>query len=618
MMKNVLRFIPVDRALVTGLVCMLMLQAGVAHAQEGGYHLDQYRAAETPGDGFAISRPDDLGHLRIGAHLHLDYAYNPLVYELELGESDTQQGAYVQHMLAANIAASIGFINRIVVFLGLPINLVMQGEDDFIGFNSALGADGTSIGDLYLGARVRIWGENDDIFSIGAQATVTFPTAEWADDSQNYAGEQNFTGHLEVMAEVRPGPVRITLNVGARFREGTDFGDMAGFSSGHELTYGLGLTWTVIEQLEILGEIYGASVFENFGDRESTPFEGLAGLRYYPGLGFVLGLAGGGGIVRGAGSPAARAVFTFGWARPPAEEPGDRDGDGLLDDVDECPDDPEDIDEFEDENGCPDPDNDADGVLDVDDNCPMEPEDQDQWEDEDGCPDPDNDSDGYLDADDGCPNEPEDRDEFEDEDGCPDPDNDQDQVLDTDDECPMEPEDRDTFEDDDGCPDPDNDQDTVLDPDDECPLAPGEPSANGCPVSVRVENAQIRILQQIQFETDRARLHRTAFPILQEVLAVLRANPQIRGVRVEGHTDSRNSEEYNQDLSQRRAQTVVDWLVENGIEQNRLTPRGYGESRPIDDNNTRRGRLNNRRVEFHITDPAPPSDGDAQTVEDAQ
>ena len=98
----------------------------------------------------------------------------------------------------------------------------------------------------------------------------------------------------------------------------------------------------------------------------------------------------------------------------------DRDGDGIPDDKDKCPDDPEDKDGFEDEDGCPDPDNDEDGILDVDDLCPNDPEDKDGFEDEDGCPDPDNDKDRILDVDDKCPNEPETYNGFQDEDGCPD------------------------------------------------------------------------------------------------------------------------------------------------------------------------------------------------------
>ena len=85
---------------------------------------------------------------------------------------------------------------------------------------------------------------------------------------------------------------------------------------------------------------------------------------------------------------------------------GDRDGDGIKDNVDKCPDQPEDKDGFQDEDGCPDLDNDGDGLNDAIDKCPNDPEDKDGFEDEDGCPDPDNDKDGFLDKDDKCPNEP--------------------------------------------------------------------------------------------------------------------------------------------------------------------------------------------------------------------
>ncbi len=84
-------------------------------------------------------------------------------------------------------------------------------------------------------------------------------------------------------------------------------------------------------------------------------------------------------------------------------------------------------------------------------------------------------------------------------------------------------------------------------------------------------------------------------------------NPQIRRVRIEGHTDSRGTEELNQALSQRRAASVVRWLVERDIAEERLTSEGFGESRPVEGNDTRAGRQANRRVEFHIVDPAPPT-----------
>ena len=94
-------------------------------------------------------------------------------------------------------------------------------------------------------------------------------------------------------------------------------------------------------------------------------------------------------------------------ARPrPRAGSGDRDGDGIPDDVDQCPRIPEDLDGFQDDDGCPDEDNDGDGITDKLDKCPNEPEDRDGFEDDDGCPDPDNDKDGVPDLADKCPNEP--------------------------------------------------------------------------------------------------------------------------------------------------------------------------------------------------------------------
>ena len=147
-----------------------------------------------------------------------------------------------------------------------------------------------------------------------------------------------------------------------------------------------------------------------------------------------MGAGGGLGVQRGYGAPDYRVFGMLAFTMPEDTTPviGDRDGDGIADDVDQCPDEAEDVDTFEDDNGCPDPDNDGDGVLDVNDGAPMDPEDMDSFQDEDGVPDPDNDGDGVLDVDDQCPNEVGDPANN----GCPDPDRDGDGVPDRIDNCP--------------------------------------------------------------------------------------------------------------------------------------------------------------------------------------
>ena len=159
----------------------------------------------------------------------------------------------------------------------------------------------------------------------------------------------------------------------------------------------------------------------------------------------------------GARGDEVRITTGIVWAPLPdgAAAPGrnDRDGDGVPDSLDACPDEPEDKDGFQDEDGCPDLDNDGDGIPDHEDQCPNDPEDKDGFQDTDGCPEHDNDSDGIPDSLDRCPNEAEDKDGFEDDDGCPDPDNDGDGIPDKNDKCPNDPETVNGFEDEDGCPD---------------------------------------------------------------------------------------------------------------------------------------------------------------------
>jgi OmpA-OmpF porin, OOP family len=251
-------------------------------------------------------------------------------------------------------------------------------------------------------------------------------------------------------------------------------------------------------------------------------------------------------------------------------KPGDKDGDGILDNVDKCPSDPEDKDGFEDEDGCPDLDNDKDGVPDAKDKCPLEPEDKDDFQDADGCPDPDNDTDGIADVNDKCPNEPEDKDGFEDEDGCP---------------------------------DTDNDKDGVLDAADKCPNEPGPADNNGCPKKyehIVVTNDKIELKQKIFFDTDKATIQPRSFGLLDEISSVLRGRATMT-VRIEGHTDSRGTRPHNVKLSQARADSVRQHLVGLGIETTRMESRGYGPDQPIETNKTASGRERNRRVEFIIT-----------------
>jgi outer membrane protein OmpA-like peptidoglycan-associated protein len=237
-------------------------------------------------------------------------------------------------------------------------------------------------------------------------------------------------------------------------------------------------------------------------------------------------------------------------------------------------------------------DRDGDGIRDEDDQCPDVPEDRDGFEDSDGCPDPDNDGDGIPDSQDRCPDKPGPK-TFE---GCPDTDGDG--VPDSQDRCPDEKGPKDL----EGCPDSDGDE--VPDVDDKCKDVAGPASDEGCPGKplVVLEQKRLVIKGAINFDSGKASIKKESLAVLDAVAEVLQAHPEIKHVTVEGHTDNVGAAALNRDLSQRRAESVVHYLVGREIARERLEAKGFGEDRPIAPNDTTLGKAKNRRVEFTIVE----------------
>jgi outer membrane protein OmpA-like peptidoglycan-associated protein len=258
---------------------------------------------------------------------------------------------------------------------------------------------------------------------------------------------------------------------------------------------------------------------------------------------------------------------------PPPPPPVDSDADGIFDDQDRCPNEPEDADLYDDTDGCPDPDNDSDGIADAKDKCPLEPEDKDGFQDDDGCPDADNDSDSVPDAQDKCPLEPEDVDGFDDLDGCPELDNDSDGIGDADDKCPNEAEVINGNEDEDGCPDRGNAL-VVISPD------------------------RLELLEA--FEWRKGKLVKSSFNLLRQIGANLRAHPEILRLRITVHVQPTRNAEADQKLSDERSIAIRDWLLGYGIDSKRLEPRGFGGRIPLVDPKTRGAKAINERVDLII------------------
>ena len=494
-----------------------------------------------------------------------DHAQNLLVIENADGE---RQRVLVDYQTYVHLIAAAAFTERLEVGLDLPILVASEGE---------LIEGGAGFGDVRLqGRAVLLTAEEPDDrtgSSLALAVDVYLPTG---DDTEFTGGGWRVEPRLAYTHAFTQN-FRLRANVGYQVRDKVVFENI---EVDDMLTYGIGFEIPVGDHVALLPEVSGGAVIlADEIDAEELPLEAMLGLKLLPNENWSILLGGGTGALPGFGIPDWRVLLGVAFTQAPTviveKAPEDRDNDGLLNDVDGCPDQPEDIDGFQDEDGCPDPDNDGDGILDVDDKCPLEPEDADGFEDADGCPDPDNDQDGVLDAADACPNQPEDIDGFEDEDGCPDPDNDQDGILDVNDRCPMQPENINDHEDDDGCPD--NKQ-------------------------IKVSCDRIELAEVIYFETDKAAIQPRSFELLDALVKILAQYPELKKISIEGHTDSRGSDTYNLDLSSRRVESVRDWLVGKGIATERLVFKGFGESKPIASNDTAEGRAQNRRVEFRIVE----------------
>ncbi|MCB9081438.1 MAG: OmpA family protein [Lewinellaceae bacterium] len=285
----------------------------------------------------------------------------------------------------------------------------------------------------------------------------------------------------------------------------------------------------------------------------------------------------------------------------------DTDGDGLIDPEDDCPLLPG----LAERNGCPDRDN--DGLVDPQDKCP----DQAGPSENEGCPWPDRDKDGIIDREDDCPDEPGSVQRK----GCPEPDADQDGIPDGQDVCPNTPgiarfngcpdTDGDGLSDlADACPNdagpislrgcPDTDGDGLIDREDRCPTEAGPASNRGCPEVTETVREKLRfITQNVFFATNSDQLQEESLPVLDQVVQIMQEYPSYH-LQVNGHTDNIGDREANLELSRRRAAACVNYLQRKGINQERLHSAGFGSQQPIATNDTPAGRRVNRRVEFNL------------------
>ena len=638
------------RSLARAVALAVLLLASFAHAQpatvERSFNPRIWFPTPGPDHFISVESATPLPHLGFAVGLYFNYARNTFsIYRYDPANEKIAQNraALMRTVVAADLYAAIGAINRFQFALALPMTLYQAGTT-FTDINplpngtEVNAPSGFALGDPRLHIKARLWGK-----ARGAQVALSHWLSFPLGNDKQFGGEKHFSGFS--------GEARALFGWDAeRWRVGLFLGFLwrahasKFFSTdvSHQVTVGGAVAFDAVKKFSIVLEVFGRN--ELSSNINNTALEvSLAG-RIRPTHGLILDLGLGSGLIKGLGSPEPRVFFGIAYLR----DTKDRDKDGIPDEQDKCPDFPEDKDGFEDQDGCPESDNDRDGIPDTVDKCPNQAEDFDDFKDDDGCPDPDNDEDGVDDAhdlcptdkedkkqpmpfdgcpadktdtdgdgifdkDDKCPKEQEDKDGFEDLDGCPDLDNDDDGIPDEFDECPDRAEDMDGFEDEDGCPDVDNDKDGIPDAKDKCPNQPetinGFKDEDGCPdkgppTKVRLDKGRIVVLDKVYFDTARATIKPKSFNLLDQVAALI--NTATWKVKIEGHTDSQGRADKNIKLSEDRAASVKAYLVKRGIAEARLHSAGYGPTQPIADNKTGRGREANRRVEFLIVEETKP------------
>jgi outer membrane protein OmpA-like peptidoglycan-associated protein len=560
------------------------------------------------------------GDWRWSVGLFFNYARDPFVATSCVttttcgapGATQLANDHVIQNMFTWDLLASASPTPWLQIGLRLPLTYVTgQGLDLTTG--GPLAQPGSSLtafglGDPYLEAKARIFGKIGDPIRLGVGADLSF--AAHSSSATNFIGDSSpVTGGIKGIAEGNIGAFEYGANLRALLRKDVS---VASTTVGSEFRYGVAAGYNISPVFEVIAEGFGGTGFRKEAGTNSLEIDGAVRVRPLD-TGVIITVGGGGGAVPGVGVPSGRAFLGVMWGK----EQGDKDHDGIPDDVDKCPTVPEDFDGFEDHDGCPEDDNDGDRIPDTMDKCPNEPETINGFQDADGCPDevPDRDKDGIPDTLDKCPDQ-----------GGPDiirnpksqyygcPDRDHDGVPDYLDKCPDVPEPTDDLFDGSGCPHVrDTDKDGIPDDVDACPTVPGVPNAdpqkNGCPDAgpklVEFSETGIKILERVEFATGKDKIQGAkSFQVLDAVAAILGGRKDLKLVEVQGHTDNAGNADQNRKLSQARAVAVVKYLGTKGIDSSRLVPKGYGPDKPVADNKTAAGRQKNRRVEFVILESA--------------
>jgi outer membrane protein OmpA-like peptidoglycan-associated protein len=624
---------------------MLTLLASLAAAQEGGetpaLNAQIFHSSLDGRVGFSLDDAHVAPDHYIAARAALQYVNQPLVYVTE----DGTRTALVSDLLLVDVLAGYT-LGRARIGLDLPLYLVTAG-DELPG--------GALPGDLALDGKYIVLDPADKPLGLAIAGRLALPTG----GSAAPVGDEGVGWELGLAASRAFGPYTVAANLS---HHGIPAVTLENVDWGSQLAFRLGASRAIGEKAGVSLELDGSSVYTDFfGAAGTSPLEAMIGGSYRTTDSTVARLGVGAGLTRGIGSPVARVIASFGYE---PLEIRDADKDGIVDKEDACINDPEDKDSFQDDDGCPDPDNDKDGLVDTADTCPNDPEDHDAWKDDDGCPDLLTDV-TIIVTDKGGLQVPALKVGFGKDTGesgmklasaagvyqltaeafdwVP---------ISESITIPNGPpvEIRRTMAREihggtldlrvtraDGAPldaswrDGTNEMAPLPGGKTLAKLLPGKHDihvfADGYaavsqpvtitlgqttvlaivmqPAKVVITQEKLDILDKVFFDTNKTTIKKISYPLLNEVARVILDHPEILKVRVEGNTDSRGSDSANLKLSDGRAKAVMAYLVKQGVSPDRLAAIGYGETHPVDTEQNEAAWEKNRRVEFVIEKRAP-------------
>jgi outer membrane protein OmpA-like peptidoglycan-associated protein len=443
----------------------------------------------------------------------------------------------VRHHLQTDVFMGVGLWDRLELAVNVPVTVLVDGETSPL-FESVDPTPG--LGDVRLVSRLRMWGDNTGL--AGALVVISsLPTG--ASEEFRGRGEAAVEPMVAVDYKFDSGG-QLALNVGYLFGPSQSFADV---ETGNALLGGLGFSYPVNDRFGLVASVQGQVPLAGTAapTAYNSPLEGLLSVRWTPGRNQVIDVAAGPGLGEGVSAASVRAVAGY------AYYSGDPAPQAVSQNEVEQPEEPS-------EPRCPSPEEALNGAK--------IPE---------GCPQPDRDGDGLADADDQCAELAEDMDGYQDEDGCPDEDDDADGIADADDQCPDEREVYNGFNDEDGCADEGD-------------------------VKVFVTRTHIKVDEKIFFDHAKATIRQGSHSVLRQLAGTLRANAQIEKLEINGHADITGTDEFNRKLSDQRARQVRKFLINHGVDSDRLVAEGFGDNAPIASNESESGRAKNRRVEFVI------------------